>query len=628
MHSRHDLAKNTVSTIALFNKIHVNSYTAESAIADQPAAIKLPLMMHQRTLLAGLIRAEYESTAGVTVGDIQLYSKIGIISDKVGSGKSLTCLALIAANPSINVGTTHINYYYGQDYYTLSTAKMPTQSRSNLIVVPHSLIRQWAKYIQEQTTLTFHTIRLSKEASSPELMNKIANTDITLVTNTMFPVMMNNSQAASHNWKRVFIDEADTIEIHRSLKWTLNYSFIWLISASFMNLMFPTGFRSFDRYITSNMPQLETYMCCAALTELRENPGVITSITGCYSSFIQKLIGISETNGVRWKLIHRNALDYVNSSFTLPELRKTVIPCLPSAKHTIIKDLLSENLGRLLNADDIGGVYKALGIVPKEQDDIIDAVTQHFSRELNNLQAKLAYKQATEYVDAAAKDAAIAKVQNEITRVETRIETLTTRVKSHKEESCCICLDAPKCPVMTKCCGAIICLECIGRTIVVNPQCPMCRAELKNINTDVHFITNAKEINYIDTSDAKLSKVDTFMKLCGEHPTGRFLVFSDYDGSFIELSSRCSDAGIGWAVLVGNINVISHALNDFESGKIRVLFLNARFIGAGLNLLATTHVVIYHKLSAATENQVIGRAYRMGRTMPLDAIYLTNPEEN
>lgn len=630
-HYNTDLIKSTVSTVALFNKIHVNSYTADSPIADQPVAIKIPLMMHQRTLLAGLIDAEKESTTGTIVGELQLFSKIGIISDKVGSGKSLTCLALAATNTEIKDGSTHMDYYFNQDYYTLRTASTPIKiipSKSNLIIVPHSLIKQWSQYIQEQTTLSFHTIRLSKDASSSELLNRIVNTDITLITNTMFPVMMNNPNVASYHWRRVFIDEADTIEINRSLKWSLKYSFIWLISASFMNLMFPTGFHSFDKIVTTNMPNFEKHLCESSLCELRKNIGVITSITGCYSSYIQKLINISETSGVRWKLVHRNTIEYVNNSFTLPELRKTIIKCLPSAKHALVKDLLGDDIGQLLNADDIAGVYKMLGLIPKEQNDIIDAVTQHFAREINNLQAKLTYRQATEYVDKGTKEAAIAKVQDEIKRIETRVETLTQRVKSYKEETCGICLDIYKCPVMTKCCGTVICLECLRQTVIANPKCPMCRADLKNISSDVHFITDKNEIGESEKNeDTRLSKVDAFINLCKTHPEGRFLVFSDYDGSFTELSTRCDAADIGWSVLSGNMNIISHSLNGFDTGKYRVLFLNARFIGAGLNLLTTSHIVIYHKLNSATENQVIGRAYRMGRTKPLDVIYLMNPNE-
>jgi SNF2 family DNA or RNA helicase len=93
------------------------------------------------------------------------------------------------------------------------------------------------------------------------------------------------------------------------------------------------------------------------------------------------------------------------------------------------------------------------------------------------------------------------------------------------------------------------------------------------------------------------------------------------------LREICDAANIKWNVLAGNPDVISRIVREYESGDTRVLFLNAQHRGAGINLTCTTHVVVYHKMNAASEKQVIGRAYRMGRTEPLDVMYLCNPGE-
>jgi SNF2 family DNA or RNA helicase len=65
------------------------------------------------------------------------------------------------------------------------------------------------------------------------------------------------------------------------------------------------------------------------------------------------------------------------------------------------------------------------------------------------------------------------------------------------------------------------------------------------------------------------------------------------------------------------MNVIAKAIEDFEAGKIQVLFLNSRELGVGMNLITATDVILYHALTPEEEKQVVGRALRMGRTAPL-----------
>ena len=44
--------------------------------------------------------------------------------------------------------------------------------------------------------------------------------------------------------------------------------------------------------------------------------------------------------------------------------------------------------------------------------------------------------------------------------------------------------------------------------------------------------------------------------------------------------------------------------------------------GSGLNLQMTTDIIIYHKLTKSMEEQVIGRAQRIGRIDSLKVTYL------
>ena len=73
---------------------------------------------------------------------------------------------------------------------------------------------------------------------------------------------------------------------------------------------------------------------------------------------------------------------------------------------------------------------------------------------------------------------------------------------------------------------------------------------------------------------------------------------------------------------------IQNYLIILKEGKIQVLFLNARNDGTGINLPEATDLILYHKLSSpALENQVFGRALRLGRTENLIVHRLLTPEE-
>ena len=126
----------------------------------------------------------------------------------------------------------------------------------------------------------------------------------------------------------------------------------------------------------------------------------------------------------------------------------------------------------------------------------------------------------------------------------------------------------------------------------------------------------------------KQRKIEALLKLLEDNPTGKFLVFSRYENPLQALQDNLSntDSG-GAAILQGNKDVIAHMLGDFESGKIRVLLLNSRNAAAGINIPTATHVVLLHKMVQEEEKQILGRAYRMGRTKPLQFIKLLHERE-
>ena len=116
------------------------------------------------------------------------------------------------------------------------------------------------------------------------------------------------------------------------------------------------------------------------------------------------------------------------------------------------------------------------------------------------------------------------------------------------------------------------------------------------------------------------------MKILADNPGGKFLVFSRYENPLYTLQEHLSNTYPS-ATLQGNKDVIASLLDRFENGSIKVLLLNSRNAAAGIHIPCATHVILIHKMAHEEEKQILGRAYRMGRTIPLQFIHLLTERE-
>ena len=107
----------------------------------------------------------------------------------------------------------------------------------------------------------------------------------------------------------------------------------------------------------------------------------------------------------------------------------------------------------------------------------------------------------------------------------------------------------------------------------------------------------------------------------------RFLVFSAHEASFRGLREVLAARGIRCEMLQGSGARVETLRRQFQQGTVRVLCMNARHVGAGINLEAATHVVLYHRMNMELERQVIGRAVRFERASALEVVHLVHEEE-
>ena len=157
--------------------------------------------------------------------------------------------------------------------------------------------------------------------------------------------------------------------------------------------------------------------------------------------------------------------------------------------------------------------------------------------------------------------------------------------------------------------------------------CPMCRSPIQV--AALHGVSEKVAVPRAVAPSATTppKKIDALLNLIRSKPNDRFLVFSRYENPFRMMQETLEAERITVETVKGNKDVINSVLHKFESGESRVLLLNSNHAGAGLNITSATYVVLWHAMTTEEEKQILGRAYRMGRTTPLNFVKLVHPDE-
>jgi SNF2 family DNA or RNA helicase len=254
-------------------------------------------------------------------------------------------------------------------------------------------------------------------------------------------------------------------------------------------------------------------------------------------------------------------------------------------------------------------------------------VTASLRADLLQAEKILAFKRDIEYSTPAVKVAAIQKAEEKVDRIRTQLASLESRVSKAATDLCPICYDVPKTATLTPCCRQVFCLSCLCECISAKPACPLCRIGIASPK-DLLVIGEEEEEQQTETGPSHPTKGAALLKLLSESTADqRFLVFSAHEASFKGLQALLFARGIRCEVLQGSSARVQRLRAQFQEGAVRVLCMNARHVGAGLNLEAATHVVLYHRMNVELERQVIGRAIRFERAAALRVVHLVHEEE-
>ena len=229
---------------------------------------------------------------------------------------------------------------------------------------------------------------------------------------------------------------------------------------------------------------------------------------------------------------------------------------------------------------------------------------------------------------------------------EQKINLLYERLQ--KNDCCPICYEVfNKTYITSTCCNNKICDSCIDEWYnMKKTSCIFCNKEnilkddllfyqkevdIDNLNNSINLNKNLIEKEEI-TFEMKDYTKNKFLKNYIEdlkNVNKKIIVFSDYSNIFEYIQEICDENKIEYVDLdKGNIKDIDNAVNEYKHGNAKILLSNSKLFGCGMNFENSTDIIFVHKMDKEMEEQVIGRAQRMGRKTRLNIIYLEYENES
>ena len=459
------------------------------------------------------------------------------------------------------------DYYFSSGKYisVKSLSEKFIKNKCNILVIPDHLENQWVKFI-ELSPLLFHIYK------NDDIIND--NIDICLLKSKNFDYFMDNNKNVS--WNRIIIDEADSIKIN---DYYLHANFIWLITGT------PSGLINSKKKYLKNI--------------FKDN-----------INWIVPTITIKNNN------------DYVKKSLVLPSINRYIIKCLTPMELNIIGEFIPSSVKQMINAGNIDEAIRLLNCNVDTKDNIFIVITKSIENMIYNRNIEIENEKNKKYngIRLEQSKLEIKKLELSKKKLESRLSAIKTKIKESDENLCPICLGEVEKETLVDCCGTIFCFDCFAMTNKTN-KCPYCQQKISK--KSIHIIQSKKEKvnNY-----QYLEKMDNLLNIIMKKEDGKILLFANYNESFNKIKNVLELNKISYGILYNDKNT-NKLINDFENGKIKILMLNALHFGAGLNLQCATDIIIYHRFTKEIEEQVIGRAQRIGRKDKLNVYYLIHENE-
>tara|TARA_B110000438_G_C15646216_1_gene577577 strand:- start:59 stop:901 length:843 start_codon:yes stop_codon:yes gene_type:complete len=279
----------------------------------------------------------------------------------------------------------------------------------------------------------------------------------------------------------------------------------------------------------------------------------------------------------------------------------------------MVRGFINDNILELISAGDIQGAVQSLG--GNSTNNIIDLTKKHIQEKIEECNWRITRYRRRENNEM------VEEWNKKKTRYQNQIEELENRFKNALNGNCTICYEKLKKTIVLTCCHNMFCGECILKWLKKKNTCPLCRSK---INKDsIIYLQNENETENDSTPvEKKLTKNEMIVKLIQDNKEGKFIIFSSHDETFNIIRNTFLQTKIEYGEVRGRASTRRRKINDFKNGKTRVIFLNSKNNGAGINLQEATDIILYHQMNNDLETQIIGRANRIGRNTTLKVHHL------
>lgn len=539
-------------------------------IVRQPIGLKKTLFRHQLASIYRMETLEREQMVEYTHGIKE--TKIGINADETGYGKTLSMIGLIVRDKM----EWDMDKPYIWENIIIDSGgliknreiKRYDRLNTTLILVSPSILSQWENELSN-TNLRVFSVTTRRDIETIE----INNYDVILVISNMY----NNFIISfpKNVWKRFIFDEPGHLRVSGMKE--LLAGFYWFVTATPKEIVYKHR--------------------------------------NCRGSFIKKIIGDGWLNFEEHfnGLILKNSIDFVRASFEMPPTYHHYYKCYQPILQTIT-GMVNNTVQTMIAAGNIEGAISALG--GKKTDNIFDIVKQDKLDEKEIIEKDIYIYREVKKNEKKLEDSLKQreKIEYEITELSQRFERMINNY-------CCICMAKLTEPILEPNCHNLFCGKCLLTWLQKSQNCPLCRNKIDT--TKLIYLKNNNSGSSKDVEqNENQTQIQRTLSIILKNREGKFLIFSSYDASFSPICSLLLENNISFSEIKGNSKLREKKLENFRNGSTQVIFLNSSFNSAGINLQETTDIILYHEMPSSTQNQIIGRANRIGRVRALNVHHL------
>jgi hypothetical protein len=607
----------------------VDELDEDSDMAGQPPGVLVTLKAHQRTLLWKCMMLEAgpigfsriksmrnflaqtgqrgPTQSGQDDARDTMHTRLGIMADRVGSGKSYVVLALVHATRRDALRDEPVVRTFANNRVVLTMRDSLRPISATMLVIPHLLCSQWEGYIRRFGGGMDHVmVSRTKHMAAFETTEALERADLIVVTSSYYNqvVMLLNMHKLS--LRRVVYDEADTLSIASCLP--VPAAFTWFVTASYQNLVYPRG-------------------CFADQGQGQRFESVALGVKG--TGYIKTLFS-DLCRDVTRALIVKNRDDFVTRSMEFPEPCVQHVVCRDPVAVRVLRGAVDQCIIECLNAGDIASALKHVQACNRgNEESIVAMLLSKLQRQLRSLDMRIGIERTVEFESEAEREAELAPLEARREAVQQKMAMVKDRIVETRV--CCICLDEVDTKAVLACCSNAFCFGCVSRWLHKQQLCPICKSPAalsQLLLVEGHDGGPARPAGPDQVHDKNQIKDKVqHLRSIVTSPGAKVLVFSSFENTFTEVVAMLQRSGVKHKYLKGNHMSVKNIVDNYRNHDLDVLLVNTNNYGSGLNLENTTDVVMMHRFNSEVERQVIGRAVRCGRTTPLRVTYLLYQNE-